>query len=131
MVGISLLTLVPGVVGGSERYARELCRALARVGELEYRVYVPTIAKDAADGLPSKVVTSYRAARSMPGRVVAMSMAATAPWSVRRQLELGQLEAIDAPFARVQAGVEHASRFTWDECARRHDDVYRSLIAAR
>ena len=33
MVGISLLTLVPGVVGGSETYARELVRALARVGE--------------------------------------------------------------------------------------------------
>ena len=33
MVGISLLTLVPGVVGGSETYARELVRALARIGE--------------------------------------------------------------------------------------------------
>ena len=53
MIGISLLTLVPGVVGGSETYARELCRALARVGELEYRVFLPTIAEDAADGLPS------------------------------------------------------------------------------
>src|SRR5207237_1713759 len=44
VVGISLLTLVPGVVGGSETYARELCRALDRVGELEYRAFVPTIA---------------------------------------------------------------------------------------
>ena len=68
MVGISLLTLVPGVVGGSETYARELIRALARVGELDYRVYVPTIAQDAARPLPSRVVPSYRAARSMPGR---------------------------------------------------------------
>jgi len=38
-VGISLLTLVPSVVGGSETYARELVRGLARVGEHEYRVY--------------------------------------------------------------------------------------------
>jgi len=38
-VGISLLMLVPGVVGGSETYARELLRALERVGEHEYRVY--------------------------------------------------------------------------------------------
>ena len=29
-VGISLLTLVPGIVGGSETYARELCNALDR-----------------------------------------------------------------------------------------------------
>ena len=42
-VGISLLTLVPGVVGGSETYARELVRGLERVGEHEYRVFVPSI----------------------------------------------------------------------------------------
>src|SRR4029453_14520100 len=50
VIGISLLTLVPGVVGGSETYARELCRALGRVGEQEYRVFLPSIAEDAADG---------------------------------------------------------------------------------
>ena len=54
MVGISLLTLVPGVLGGSETYARELVRGLARVGRNEYRVFVPTIAQDAADGLPGR-----------------------------------------------------------------------------
>ncbi len=41
MVGISLLTLAPGQVGGSEVYARELVRALLRVGELPYRTVVP------------------------------------------------------------------------------------------
>ena len=72
MIGISLLTLVPGLSGGSETYARELCRALDRVGELRYRVYVPTIASDAADGLPSSVVASYRASLQMPGRIAAI-----------------------------------------------------------
>ena len=76
MVGISLLTLVPGISGGSETYARELCRALSRVGELEYRVFVPSIAPDAGDGLPTTVVDRYRASRSMPGRTLAMSVAA-------------------------------------------------------
>ena len=52
MVGISLLTLVPQLSGGSETYARELVRALARVGQLEYRVFAPSIAPDAVDGLP-------------------------------------------------------------------------------
>ena len=97
--GISLLTLVPGVVGGSERYARELCRALARVGELEYRVFVPRIAQDAADGLPSTTVRSYRAARSLPGRLGAMSLAAAAPRPVRRELELDRLDAIHFPLS--------------------------------
>ncbi|TMK95790.1 MAG: glycosyltransferase family 4 protein, partial [Actinobacteria bacterium] len=99
MVGISLLTLVPGVVGGSETYARELVRALARVGELDYRVYVPTIAADAADGLPSRVVGAYPAGRSMPRRAAAMAYAAAAPWPVRRELELGQLDAIHFPLS--------------------------------
>jgi glycosyltransferase involved in cell wall biosynthesis len=99
VVGISLLTLVPGVVGGSETYARELVRALARVGELDYRVFVPTIAEDAADGLPSRTVRAYRAGRSMPARVAAMSLAAAAPGRVRRQLELGSLDAIHFPLS--------------------------------
>ena len=71
-VGISLLTLVPRVSGGSETYARELVRALGRVGEHSYRVLLPSIASD-VDGLPSEVVDEYRAARSMPGRIVAMA----------------------------------------------------------
>jgi glycosyltransferase involved in cell wall biosynthesis len=99
VVGISLLTLVPGVVGGSERYARELCRALARVGTLDYRVFVPSIAQDAAGPLPARAVPSYRAARSMPGRMVAMTMAAAAPWPVRRQLALDDLDAIHFPLS--------------------------------
>ena len=73
-VGISLLTLVPGVVGGSETYARELVRALGRVGELDYRIFKPSIAEE---GLPGKTVSSYRARRSMRGRVAAMTRAAS------------------------------------------------------
>jgi glycosyltransferase involved in cell wall biosynthesis len=93
-VGISLLTLVPGISGGSETYARELCRALARVGTLEYRAFVPTIAPDAADGLPSEVVAGYRASRTMPGRIAAMSLAAARPRPLRRALALDRLDAI-------------------------------------
>ena len=96
-VGISLLTLVPGVVGGSETYARELCRALGRVGELDYRVFVPTIAADAADGLPSTAVPEYRAGRTMPGRIAAMSLAALRPRPLRRHFE--GLDAIHFPLS--------------------------------
>ena len=71
-VGISLLTLVPRISGGSETYALDLVRALGAVGSLEYRVLLPRIAQD-VDGLPSDVVQEYRASRSMPGRMLAMA----------------------------------------------------------
>jgi len=99
VVGISLLTLVPGVVGGAETYARELCKALARVGRLEYHAFVPTIAADAGDGLPTTVVPEYRASRSMAGRVAAMSLAAAAPGRLRRALHADELDAIHFPLS--------------------------------
>jgi glycosyltransferase involved in cell wall biosynthesis len=99
VVGISLLTLVPGVVGGSETYARELCRALARVGELDYRVFLPTIAPDAADGLPAEVVSRYRAGRTMPARVRAMAGAAVLGRPLRRELRLERLDAVHFPLS--------------------------------
>jgi glycosyltransferase involved in cell wall biosynthesis len=99
MIGISLLTLVPGLSGGSETYARELCRALARVGTLPYRVFVPAIAAGASDGLPSAVVGGYRASRTTPGRIAAMSRAALRPGPLRRELELDELDAIHFPLS--------------------------------
>jgi glycosyltransferase involved in cell wall biosynthesis len=99
VVGISLLTLVPGISGGSETYARELCRALARVGTLEYRAFVPSVAPDAGDGLPSEVVSGYRASRSMPGRIAAMSLAAARPGPLRQALGVEQLDAIHFPLS--------------------------------
>jgi len=96
VIGISLLTLVPGVSGGSETYARELVRALGRVGSLEYRVFLPTIAAD-LDGLPAEVVPEYRASRSMPGRIAAMSLAAAAPRALRRRF--AGLDALHFPLS--------------------------------
>jgi glycosyltransferase involved in cell wall biosynthesis len=99
VIGISFLTLVPGLVGGSETYARELSRALARVGELEYRAFVPSIAPDAGDGLPTTVVRVYRASRSTPGRIAAMARAGLAPGALRKALLLGELDAIHFPLS--------------------------------
>ena len=84
MIGISLLTLVPGISGGSETYARALVAALGRVGTLDYRVFLPTIADD-VEGLPAEVVTEYRASSGMPGRIAAMSLATTRPGPLRRR----------------------------------------------
>ena len=92
-VGISLLTLVPGVVGGSETYARELVRALERVGEHDYRVFTPSI----VDDLEGQRVRSYRAARTMPGRLRAMTEAYVRPGPIRRELRLDELDAVHFP----------------------------------
>ncbi len=98
-VGLSLLTLVPGVVGGSETYVRELTCALARVGELDYAAFVPSIAPNAADGLPTTVVSEYRARTTMPGRVAAMSLAAALPGRIQRRFDRAVLDALHFPLS--------------------------------
>jgi glycosyltransferase involved in cell wall biosynthesis len=101
-VGISLLTLVPGVVGGSETYARELVRALGRVGELDYRVFTPRI----VDDLDGQQVRSYRARRTMRGRAAAMAEALVRPGPLRRELRLDELDAIHFPLTVMLPRVE-------------------------
>ena len=86
MVGISLLTLVPGEVGGSETYARGLCRGLAEVGTLEYTVFTSPAAPGAGGGLSEVLVSEYRVARSRRERAVAMTLAAARPGRIRRRL---------------------------------------------
>jgi glycosyltransferase involved in cell wall biosynthesis len=105
-IGLSLLTLVTGVVGGSERYARELSKALVRVGELDYLAFVPTVAPDVADGLPSLVVPEYRASTTMPGRIAAMTKAAVRPGPVRRRFGLDRLDAIHFPLSIMLPRIE-------------------------
>jgi glycosyltransferase involved in cell wall biosynthesis len=102
-VGISLLTLVPGVVGGSETYARELVRALDRVGELDYRVFRPRIVQD----VPGETIRSYRARRTQRGRIAAMAHATVAPRRIRRELRLEELDAIHFPLTVMLPRVDH------------------------
>ena len=49
-VALSMLTLVPGISGGSETYARELTKGLARVGRHDYSV----LAADASRPMPAE-----------------------------------------------------------------------------
>ena len=101
-VGISLLTLVPGVVGGSETYAKELVRALGRVGEEEYEVFTPSI----VDDIEGRRIGSYRASRTMPGRLLAMSEALTRSGRLRREMGVGRLDAIHFPLTVMLPRVE-------------------------
>jgi glycosyltransferase involved in cell wall biosynthesis len=86
VVGIALLTLVPGELGGSESATRELLLALARGGTLPYRVFLPPAAPAAAEGLPAEMVGEYRLAHTIPGRLAAMTLAAVRPGPLRRRL---------------------------------------------
>ena len=83
MVGISLLTLVPGELGGTETYVRGLTHALAAQGGERLRVLLPPIAPEAGGGLDSVVVPEYRPARTPPERLRAMATAATRPGPIR------------------------------------------------
>ena len=104
MVGISLLTLVPGVVGGSETYVRELLRGLAAAGTLDYRVLTSAgleLAQPNGAGGRFEVtpVPSYRFSATMRGRSLAMARAAFRPDPIRRDMRLGELDAIHFPLS--------------------------------
>jgi glycosyltransferase involved in cell wall biosynthesis len=94
VIGISLLTLVPGQLGGTETYVRGLTHALAEHGELEYRAYLPPVASHAG-GLAVEPVPEYRAALTMPQRLVAMGLAAARPDRIRKRLD--QADAVHYP----------------------------------
>jgi glycosyltransferase involved in cell wall biosynthesis len=142
MVGISLLTLVPGELGGSETYVRELLRALDRVGELDYRVLLPPIAPAAAEGLPSEVASEYRHAHSIPERLVAMASAAARPGRLRARLEGAdlvhypltiRLPAVDKPSVVTLHDLQHLdlpAMFPRSERAFRRVAWHRSLRGA-
>lgn len=95
MVGISLLTLVPGEIGGAETYARELALGLAEHGSLDYTAFTPPAAPGSGGGLPEVAVPEYRLAQTVPERALAMLLARTRPGPIRRRF--GGLDAIHYP----------------------------------
>ena len=94
-VGLSLLTLVPGEVGGAETSARGLCRGLAEVGTLDYRAFTPPAAPGAGEGVSEVAVPEYRLACSVPERALAMMLAAVSPGRLRRRFV--ELDAVHYP----------------------------------
>jgi glycosyltransferase involved in cell wall biosynthesis len=143
VIGIGLLTLVPGALGGSESYVEGLLGALAQRGELEYRVFAPPVAPDAGAGLPTEVVSEYRAARTVPQRLAAMARAAARPEPLRRRFAAADalhfpltiaLPRVD-PYAVTLHDVQHLDLpglFPWAERAFRalawHGSVRRARL---
>jgi glycosyltransferase involved in cell wall biosynthesis len=94
-VGLSLLTLVPGEVGGAETSARGLARGLAEVGTLDYTAFTPPAAPGAGEGLPETSVPEYRSARTLRERFVAMVLASARPGKLRERF--AGLDAVHYP----------------------------------
>jgi len=97
LIGISLLTLDPWTVGGTQTHARELVRALARHGTLDYRVYVSDIAPEAGGDLRTVVVPEFPAGRSRLGRVAGLTLATIADGRLRRRLDRDHAAAFHFP----------------------------------
>ena len=109
-IGISLLTLVPGEVGGAETSARGLCRGLAEVGGLQYTAFTPPAAPGAGEGLHEVPVPEYRPARSIPERALAMAMAAVRPAPLRRRFD--GLDAVHYPLTIALPSLDVPSAVT-------------------
>jgi glycosyltransferase involved in cell wall biosynthesis len=111
-VAISALTSVPGVTGGSETYLRELAAALHRVSDLDYTVFVPTIAPDLGGALPSQVVPEYRASTTFSGRIVAMTMATLFRGPIERRFATSSPDVIHFPLSVMVPPVRHPAVIT-------------------
>ena len=91
-----MLTLVPGEMGGSEQYARELCRALGAAGRVDAVAFVAPIAAAGADGLRTEVVREVPLAGSPFGKTRGMSAAMARRRSIRRRF--GDVDVVHYPF---------------------------------
>lgn len=77
-VVLPMLTFVPGGMGGSETYAREVVAALARRGDLDLTILVPPAAAGIFAGVEEIVVERVTGGTSTPARVRSLAQA-TAP----------------------------------------------------
>lgn len=139
-MGISALTLVPGLSGGSETYLRQLLAALAAVGELDYRAYFPGLADPGASGILANVSSRYHGARDTPRRLLAMGWATLSPGAIRRELAWDSLAAVHFPLTVMlppPAGVPAAvtvhdlQHETFPEFFSAPERAYRRVVYGR
>jgi glycosyltransferase involved in cell wall biosynthesis len=85
-----MLTLVPGEMGGSESYARGLCRALHANSSIDAVAFVTAAARDAGEGLPTQVVSEYPSGRTPLDKVYGLAIGVT-----RRRKFAARFSALD------------------------------------
>ena len=140
MVGLSLLTLVPGEVGGSETYARELIRSLAGRSRFEYRVFVPALLEGDDVAPAATVVRRYGGGVGTSARALAMARATLAPRRIRREMKLEELDVVHFPLTVQIPATRSVPTITsildvqhefFPEFFSRAERIYRRAIYAR
>jgi len=86
-VALSMLTLVPGGMGGSETYARELTRQLRGVSDVIATAWLPSNAAGFSQGIPEQIVPEVRGGPSAPERIRALSSASIFAPAIRRRMK--------------------------------------------
>lgn len=95
-VALSMLTLVPGGMGGSETYARELVRGLARSERVDATGVVARVGAGFCDGIPEVVVPRVHGGPSTAARIRTLAEAGLAGPSVRRTMS--RFDVVHVPF---------------------------------
>jgi glycosyltransferase involved in cell wall biosynthesis len=138
-VALSMLTLVPGGMGGSETYAGELTRLLAGAEDVHTIAYVPTTARGFSRGIDERVVSGVRGGTSSTQRLRAV---ASATFRARRIRHLmNDARVVHFPFtvpvprpARGQAMVQSlldVQHLDLPQLFSRPELAYRSLFYDR
>jgi glycosyltransferase involved in cell wall biosynthesis len=110
-VALSMLTVVPGGMGGSETYARALTRELSSVTSVQAVAYLPVGAGGFSQGIPEVIVNQVKAGPSTVDRLRAVAGTRLHRSSIRRAMSSAKV--VHFPFtvaaprpARTQAWVQ-------------------------
>jgi glycosyltransferase involved in cell wall biosynthesis len=92
-----MLTLVPGSMGGSETYARELTRELASSEAVEARAYVAGCAAGFSQGIPETVIPEIVGGACTRERLKTLAVARLRGHRIRA--EMAPIDAMHVPFS--------------------------------
>ena len=95
-VALSMLTLVPGAMGGSETYARALTRELAGSTTIDAHAFVPRIARGFSDGVPEVVIEEITGGPSTRDRLTTVATATARAGRIRHRM--GRMDVLHVPF---------------------------------
>jgi glycosyltransferase involved in cell wall biosynthesis len=95
-VGISMLTLVPGGMGGSETYARELTRQLGVSSSVNATCYVNEAARGFSQGADEVVVPGLRGGATTASRLATLARGMVRRNSILRLM--GPMDVLHVPF---------------------------------
>lgn len=146
-VAVSMLTLVPGAMGGSETYARELTRALAGSPRIQATAYVAQVGAGFSQGITERVIGSVTGGPSTTDRLRTLARAAGSRRAILRSMSPADVvhypftapvprPPSDAAFVQSLLDVQHLDlpqlfsraerlyrRHYYDDAARRADSV--------